>query len=169
MSGVKIQINSLEALERLIGNDNELEVGLRGAIVQDFAKRHLKALVTSDVVNIWEMANKELVDSILNEHYFDKKEIAWRQQLVFKPDLRDRVEEDVKKIVHKQFYDIIKEVIDAKYADTQKIIDDKLLQLNSKIDHVTNSLLKQLSKEHLDKIIEKRVNDKIKSKLGLDK
>lgn len=40
----KIQINSLEALERLIGNDNELEIQVRNNIVQEFAKKHLKAI-----------------------------------------------------------------------------------------------------------------------------
>jgi hypothetical protein len=36
---VKIQINSLEALERLIGNDNNLEIDIRNSIVQNFTKK----------------------------------------------------------------------------------------------------------------------------------
>ena len=38
----KIQINSLEALERLIGGDTELEIEVRNSIVQEFAKKYLK-------------------------------------------------------------------------------------------------------------------------------
>ncbi len=46
----KIQINSLEALERLIGNDNELEIEVRNNIVQDFAKKHLKSVANSGTI-----------------------------------------------------------------------------------------------------------------------
>jgi hypothetical protein len=40
----KIQINSLEALERLIGGDTELEIELRNTVVQEFSKKHLKCI-----------------------------------------------------------------------------------------------------------------------------
>jgi hypothetical protein len=39
---IKLQINSLDALERLIGGDNEVELELRNWVVQAFAKKHLK-------------------------------------------------------------------------------------------------------------------------------
>lgn len=42
---MKIQINSLEALERLIGGDTEVEIDIRNSIVQKFANRHLKGVV----------------------------------------------------------------------------------------------------------------------------
>jgi hypothetical protein len=42
---MKLQINSLEALERLIGGDTEVELEIRNNIVQAFAKKHLKAIV----------------------------------------------------------------------------------------------------------------------------
>lgn len=47
----KIQINTLAALERLIGGDNELEIEIRNSIVQEFAKKHLKAVANSDQVS----------------------------------------------------------------------------------------------------------------------
>lgn len=44
MSQLTLQINSLEALERLIGNDTECEIAIRNRVVQDFAKKHLKSI-----------------------------------------------------------------------------------------------------------------------------
>ena len=38
---VRIELN-LSALERLLGGDSEIELGLRKAIVQEFATRHLR-------------------------------------------------------------------------------------------------------------------------------
>ena len=46
----KIQINSLAALERLIGGDSEVELEIRNNIVQEFAKKHLKSLLETDSI-----------------------------------------------------------------------------------------------------------------------
>lgn len=46
---MKLQINSLQALERLIGGDTEIEVEVRKNIVQDFARKHLKP-IAGDVI-----------------------------------------------------------------------------------------------------------------------
>lgn len=43
MSSVTIQINSLEALERLIGGDAALEVDLRKSVVHAFIRKHCSA------------------------------------------------------------------------------------------------------------------------------
>lgn len=47
---VKIQINSLQSLEQLIGRDSELWFELRNAVVQEFCKKHLKGIVTKEVL-----------------------------------------------------------------------------------------------------------------------
>jgi hypothetical protein len=44
---MKLQINSLDAIERLIGGDTEIELDIRGSIVQAFAKKHLKCIADS--------------------------------------------------------------------------------------------------------------------------
>lgn len=47
---VVIQLNR-PALERLLGNDTELELQLRQQIVEEVTKKHLKGLLTSEYVN----------------------------------------------------------------------------------------------------------------------
>ncbi len=47
MTKLTLQINSLEALERLIGGNSEVEIEIRSRVVQEFSKRHLKAVATS--------------------------------------------------------------------------------------------------------------------------
>lgn len=41
---MKVQINDLAALERLIGGDTEVEMDIRNNIVQKFVNKHLKGL-----------------------------------------------------------------------------------------------------------------------------
>ena len=50
MNKTVLQINSLEALERLIGGDSEVETEIRNNIVQNFAKKHLKPLVNEGMI-----------------------------------------------------------------------------------------------------------------------
>lgn len=50
MNKLTLQINNLEALERLIGGDSEVEVEIRNSVVQKFADKHLKALANSDMI-----------------------------------------------------------------------------------------------------------------------
>ena len=47
---MKIQINSLEALERLIGNDKEMEISVKQSILNEFAKKHLKSIANSEAM-----------------------------------------------------------------------------------------------------------------------
>jgi hypothetical protein len=49
---VKIQINHLEALERLIGNNSDLEVELRNNVVDKFEKKYLKGLAAESLARI---------------------------------------------------------------------------------------------------------------------
>ena len=50
MNNLTIQINSLEALERLIGGDSQVEIEVRNSVVQKFAEKHLKPLANSDQI-----------------------------------------------------------------------------------------------------------------------
>lgn len=47
----KIQINSKDALERLIGGDTELELELRHAVVTAFTKHHLKGIAETPIIH----------------------------------------------------------------------------------------------------------------------
>lgn len=49
MSGVKLQINNLEALERLIGGDTVLELELRKNIIHAFVDKYLTSLFDSEM------------------------------------------------------------------------------------------------------------------------
>jgi predicted DNA-binding protein len=69
---MKIQLNSLEALERLIGGDSELEIEVRNNVVQDFAKKHLKGIAATIVGpmfrDIHERSLKDFAETFRNEY-----------------------------------------------------------------------------------------------------
>lgn len=66
---MKLQINSLAALERLIGNDNEIEIDIRKNVVDAFAKKHLKAVANE----MFEKGTTDAVKTVLiSEGFFNE-------------------------------------------------------------------------------------------------
>jgi hypothetical protein len=51
-SKVKIQINSLEAIERLIGGNSDIEVEIRNNVADGFEKKYLKGLAEASLKRI---------------------------------------------------------------------------------------------------------------------
>jgi len=50
MSQLTLQINSKEALERLIGGDEKVDVDIRNSVVQKFSEKHLKSVANSETI-----------------------------------------------------------------------------------------------------------------------
>lgn len=68
---LKIQLNSIAALERLIGGDSEIEFELRKSIITEFAKTNLAPLadtMTRQLNGIAFDAINEAIDKNLFDH-----------------------------------------------------------------------------------------------------
>lgn len=67
-----IQINSLEALERLIGGSTQAEIDIRNAVVQAFTEKHLKAIAADprivSAANSIKDASRTAVSDLVTEH-----------------------------------------------------------------------------------------------------
>lgn len=89
---MKIQINSLEALERLIGGDTDVEIEIRNSIVQEFAKNHLKAVVASASVDSWVNSFKKQLAEIVARQCYDKLgSVDWRGTVTISPQIKSEL------------------------------------------------------------------------------
>lgn len=154
MSHLTLQINSKEALERLIGGDTETEIEIRNSVVQKFAEKHLKPIVNSDVITnaiqrIKEHANKYTIDMC-------SKEIAtFKEQYVNGPiydiKLRPEIDAIIKNKVREAINILINEKVEA--ALKEYCSDVRLTRsINVKMDHNIEVLVNQKIKEKLDAI-----------------
>lgn len=97
-NSLTLQINSLEALEKLIGGDTQVEIDIRNNIVQAFAEKHLKALAGSQQIN---NAISGIRTSVENEIRAELKRLfgeyanTWRQDI----KLDDKVKAIIKETV----------------------------------------------------------------------
>ena len=140
-----IQINSLKALERLIGGDTELEIEARNSIVQDFTKKHLKGIAgkyTDETL-------KDLKKSVKNEvHKQFEQELGsitgydfWKAQIKFCP------------AVEEKFRDLVKTLV---YEEAVKVIKEEILKLD----------LPSIVEGYMKRSVEHVVNEKVKEKLS---
>ena len=107
-----LQINSLEALERLIGGDSEIEIDIRQSVAAAFAKKYLKAIVKEET---FQKYVQQLVKAIQDEL---KKEVNsligeisvsdWNDRIyinklapVLKAKIREEAEKAAKEIIKK--------------------------------------------------------------------
>ena len=86
----KIQINSLQALERLIGGDTELEMEVRNSVAQNFSKKYLKGVIDEKIIKLIDKAVAEELGVV--NWPFDIKGVA-----------KKRVDEYVEKAVAEEF------------------------------------------------------------------
>ena len=137
--GTKIQINSLKALERLIGGDSEIEIEIRKSIVAEFAKRHLRSIVADIDKIIGEIAIKEFSGC------FGKitRNNTWTgEHFEISDEIKRVIKGQISPIVNKKLSEAINEVvIDVKYID-------------------------ELVKYYVDKSFEDRVNQKVAEKIN---
>jgi len=154
---VKIQINSLEALERLIGGDSELELELRGTIVQEFAKKHLKGVADEASINDASIVIRKYVENnyLKISNYYTKEYTA---NVKFK----EQIEKEVQSIFSREVNKSIRDYVDSDetIAMIKKRIDDKVIAAAVKIEG-------ELSDTILTKRIDDLVNKKLREKLGI--
>lgn len=155
--GTKIQINSLEALERLIGNDTNLEMELRSTIVQEFSKKFLKS-VASEIIERekfnFEREVKDYTKTVLGYYISDPK-CSWRQKYVLAEDLQKEIQVMARNsfatFANEKISELIIQETDKVY---QKIIDKIDERLNQKIDHYIEVRLNEMFNEKLEKVRE---------------
>ena len=150
MNKLTIQINNLEALERLIGNDSEVEVDIRNSVVQKFAEKHLKPLANSPQISGTLSAIKDDISKQIREKC--EGEIA-----TFKTSWGGSIT-DIK----------LRSNIQAEIDRHVRLLTDKLIQ-----DGVTEALKIWLNDADLKKRIDSRfeyytkeyINNEIKSRI----
>lgn len=152
--GIKIQINSVDALERLIGNDNDVEIELRGSIVQEFTKRHLKSLVDDGMLYKASAA----IQGEIEKEFFTSEKIGYNNRLVFKANVLD----DFKEKIKSYSATILRETFDEMLGITltKELIEERL-------NIAADDIIGRLSDENLSKRLDRMVDQRLKERLGL--
>lgn len=100
-SGLTLQINSVAALERLLGGNTELETSIRRSVATDFARNHMKDLVEREF-NIRDAELKDQIKTEVDKIALQRDKIqswTWTLSDDLKARIRGQVSEELKKVV----------------------------------------------------------------------
>ncbi len=139
--GIKIQINSLEALERLIGGDSELEIEIRSNIVQEFSRKHLKSIANTKAIQ--ESIKK--IDIRVNsavEHEFKKYfeiKLSYPRMTTLKEAERKAIRNSVRSVIDTEIMALINKSIDN-------------MDIDSMVEYISNKAINAEARRLIDAI-----------------
>ncbi len=153
MNKLTLQINSLEALERLIGGNTETEIDIRNSVVQKFAEKHLKPIVNSapitDVIRqIKDHAYKHIQETCTNEIATFKSSYGCG---AYDIKLRPEIEMTIKKKVQDSISQVISEKVKAAFDEYYN--DARITKrINLLVDDNIAKIVNEKVKEKLDSV-----------------
>lgn len=153
---VKLQINSLEALERLLGGDSELEIEMRKSIAYDFTTKYLKTLANDPAVqNHMNEARRQLADIV---KVAVEKEIGTAKSTNYYPYTVFHFNSQIMEQVNKQITDKVGEFVKTSVAnaidkyckpeDIAKKIDREIItEIHNRVRDGVKARMEELQKE----------------------
>jgi hypothetical protein len=165
---VRMQLN-LPALERLLGGDTQMEVELRYQIVQEFAKRHLKAVAAEPAFEKIIESHRKVIDaevrSLVGDHVWkDGKTVAVLQERV-KKLVEDSLEGCLREAVKRCFDAKVAEYEANAKAHIERFENRMLYEANLKVKAVTDKL-DALLKDRVDEFFNARVQAEVQRRLA---
>lgn len=147
---MKIQINSKEALERLIGDDKEMEIAIKNAVINQFAKQYLKSVANSMIIEDLKRAVCREVSAMV-EQYVEKTSSWARLEVFAKPELKEAIDNAAKAAMS----ELIKERVKEQMAKVNQEVGHRLnYELDIICDRVSERNIDRLVQNKLRKLIE---------------
>ena len=163
---MKLELN-LPALERLIGGDTEIEIGIRQQIVEQFCKHHIKTLMHSE---LWSKFYGAWRDELLAEI----KKLEAR----FKEDLSGRGVEpgyephyELKKLVENTAGPMLQKFIQEEITKSENYLWSKIMKSLEKllaneavqlVRQQIDTLIKTAVGGEMDKLVEAEIHRRLK-------
>jgi hypothetical protein len=153
MNTITIQINSREALERLIGNDNAVEIDIRNSVVQKFAERHLKPLancepITSTLKKIKDSIDAYVVQKVESEIATFKKDY-WGNvsEIKLNPSLQVEIDLQIRLKTDTFVFDAVQTAV-KKWEDEMKINE----RIEKRVAYFTEEYIRDEVKKRIEKL-----------------
>lgn len=151
---MKVQINSLAALERLIGDDKEMEITVKSSIINEFAKSYIKSVANSEIVDTIKSA---VLEELRKTNYFGLIDNSvringWSMSCMLSKDAKELVKTQVRREVDQLISDTVAPI-------REELVNDIKSRLDSMSLSVSNCIREEIQKETIDKLVQKRLKD----------
>lgn len=159
MSDVKIQINSKDALERLIGGDSQLELELRRNVAEQFAGKYLKSIIHDKLID----AAKNTITGDIARQFLRtesrKDSFGWNKDTtVLNTEGRELIQREVRTYVDQYIKEFIADMFDVNALRTK---------IQQEVDAAAARIANDITDSNLKYRVDALAEKKIKEKLGL--
>lgn len=134
---LKIQLNSIAALERLIGGDSEIEFELRKSIITEFAKTHLAPLADTMTRQLNGIAF-DAINEAIDKNLFEFVKDTWNKRCNLKPASRARLEEEARIIFNDHAAKTLRSLTEDFDMRAAELLEKHLAGLDVKIARMVN-------------------------------
>lgn len=161
---MKVQINSLQALERLIGDDREMEITVKQSIINEFAKSHIKSVANSEASL---RLKAEILEEVKKSNYFGLLTPNKSSSTRFSRGwlLSDDLKKKVKIQVEREMDYFISDTIASIREELAKEIRGRL---DLMAESVSRSIREEVQKETIDRLVQKKLKDLLDKTEGRD-
>lgn len=146
-----IQISSIEVLERLLGNNEGVELEIKQAIAENFAKKHIKSLINEAVEKTISIGYNELLLQEVKANYGTKSYV-----------LTGEASSLIAKNIHNSIESLIQNKILEVYSNNKYVE-----RIENLISDAANNIIKTITDSNINKRIDDLVTKRIKEKLGI--
>lgn len=144
---MKIQINSLAALERLIGGDNQLEFDIRQSVVNAFTKKYLKGIATEEIL----IRQRRAILTHIEDEMITRE--SWGKAKV-RPKYKEKFEAEIMS----QFEGLIKSTVAESLSNSGLIKE----LVNENLEKLVKSSVNLIAKSEIKELAKKMIQDKFK-------
>lgn len=144
--GTKIQINSLQALERLIGGDSDFEIEIRNSVVQEYAKNHLKALAQNFVFRDLNVIKNTVTEEVRKAIGVE----SWLDGFKLSPKATLEIENAVNFALNKKVNSAIEDAV--KVINVEEFVDK---QITKRLEAISAQEIDMAIRQKIKEIIEK--------------
>lgn len=141
----------VKALERMIAGDSMVEIEIRNGIVQEFAKRHLKAIASSEELQTLVKGQMETVrvsvEQEMSDFFENVTKDPWGRVVrqSFKDHIKNKIQEEARLGIERE---ISKQIT--------IMVEKRLETLSETVTAYCDSILKRYTKYTIDKMVEEK-------------
>lgn len=157
MINLKLDTQALENLMK--GDDGKIKLELQQAVVEEFSRRHIKAIVNDEVFRLHADTIREESMKNLSSMFGEWKGNYGNKKLELNPQMKEIIQLQAKATVSYEL-DQVEEHVRKIYTDTANQIkskyEEKLKTLESHLEHYTSQL-----ESHVEKAKEKLLTEQV--------
>jgi hypothetical protein len=147
---MKVQINSLEALERLIGNDKEMEITVKSSIINAFAKNYLKSIANSTIMDKLVSTVKKEIEKTNYFGLLKTQQSGWNTYTCLTEEAKGKIKSEIDSIISSE----IREGVNEYRKELKAIIKERL---DCYTGDITSSLKEEVVKGTIDKMVKEKL------------